>query len=440
MIRMLLSKDFFKCSFFFSLFYVGLLPAAFCASLSATESQLQQYIKQHQTQQLVLLKQLVNINSGTSNISGVNRIAARLSPLFKQLGFNVRLVAEPNSMQRGKMLIAERTGTQGKRLLLIGHLDTVFPRQSSFQRFELKKNSATGPGVIDDKGGLVVMLYALKALQATHSLDNKQITIVLTGDEEDSGKPTSISRQPLMSAAKNRDVALDFEPAITMDTATIARRGISMWTLETHGNESHSASIFNKGVGDGAIFELSRILNTMRTELQKEKYLTFNPGIVVAGTAIAFNKKLSQGTAFGKENIISKIAVTKGDLRFLSVAQQKSAETKMLDMVKQSLPGTKASISFQDGIPAMPPTAENINLLEQYSRVSLDLDQGVIKGLDPALRGAGDISHIASMVPAKLSGLGPLGDGAHSVNERIELASLPVQTTRAAILIYRLTN
>jgi glutamate carboxypeptidase len=425
---------------FLLLLFCCCAPVAFANSLTAIETQLQTYVTQQQQEEWVLLKKLVNVNSGTANIKGVNRIAAIVTPYFKQLGFRVRLVSEPKAMHRAKTLIAERTGKQGKHVLLIAHLDTVFPNTSSFKKFELKNNTAKGPGVTDDKGGIVVILYALKALQAAHVLDGKNITVVLTGDEEDSGKPTSISRKPLFAAAKNADVALDFEPAISMNTATIARRGISMWTLEAHGKESHSASIFQEGVGDGAIFELTRILNTMRLELSKEKYLTFNPGVMIAGTKIAFNDRASQGTAFGKENVISPIALAKGDLRFLNSEQEKATQAKMEAIVKKSLPGTHASMTFKAGIPAMPPTAQNTKLLEEYSLVSTDLGQGPVKPLDPQLRGAGDISHIASIVPANLSGLGPVGFGAHSENEHIELASLPIQTARAAIFIYRLTK
>ena len=421
--------------------FAVLSSAVHAAALTPIEMQMKEYINKQQQAQVDLLKKLVNINSGTTNIKGVNRIASILLPYFNQLGFKVRRVAEPPTMHRAKTFIAERKGKGGnKKILLIAHLDTVFPKTSPFQHFELKKNSAKGPGVMDDKGGLVVMLYALKALQAAHALDDKNITVVLTGDEEDSGKPTSISRKPLIDAAKHADIALDFEPAITIDTATIARRGISMWTLQTHGKESHSASIFQDGVGNGAIFELARILNTMRSNLQNEKYLSFNPGVIVAGTKITFNNRASAGTAFGKENVISAIALSKGDLRFLSDDQEKAAEVKMINIVKQSLPGTQAELSFQPGIPAMPPTAKNKQLLEVYSQVSSDLGQGPIKPLDPGARGAGDISHIASIVPANLAGLGPVGYGAHSENEHIELASMPIQTTRAAIFIFRLTR
>jgi glutamate carboxypeptidase len=359
---------------------------------------------------------------------------------LERLGFVTRWVDEPASMQRAPTLVAERKGASGKKLLLIGHLDTVFPADSPFQKFSLQGNTATGPGVIDDKGGDVVIIYALKALAFAHALDDTTMTVVLTGDEEDSGKPTSISRKPLFDAAKNSDVALDFEWAITADTATTARRGIANWRLNVQGKEAHSSDIFQKEAGDGAIFEVARILETMRLQLSTEKYLSFSPGLILGGTSVDFDKNTSKGEAFGKGNVIAKVAMAKGDLRFLTEDQKLKAEKNIVDIVNANLPETKAQIIFQDGIPAMPPTDSNANLLKLYSSVSEDLGEGAVHALDPGMRGAGDISHIAGIVSANLAGLGEIGTNAHSVNETLDVNSLEIQTKRAAIFIYRLTR
>lgn len=424
----------------FSLAVMPFFQTARANSLSTIEQQITKYITQKKDKQLFLLEKLVNINSGTANISGVNQVGKILQSQFDQLGFKTRLVEEPANMHRAATLIAERKGTTGKRLLLIGHLDTVFPKDSMFQKFERHKNTVTGPGVIDDKGGDIVILYALKALHSVHGLENTTITIVLTGDEEDSGKPTSISRKPLFDAARMSDVALDFEWAITPDTATVARRGITNWVLEVCGKEAHSSEIFQKSAGYGAIFEITRILNAMRTQLSEEKNLSFSPGLIFGGISISYDKANSQGTVFGKGNVIPGEAIARGDLRFLTQDQKRNAEKQILTIVKKHLSGTTASIKFQDGIPAMPPTSSNLELLEKYSRVSSDLGYGPIKSLDPGIRGAGDISHIASIVSANLAGLGALGTGAHSAKETLNIDSLPIQTQRAAILIYRLTH
>ena len=263
---------------------------------------------------------------------------------------------------------------------------------------------------------------------------------MLTGDEEDSGKPISISRKALLSAAKEADLALDFEPALEMDTATVARRGVSNWVLETKGISSHSAVIFQADVGFGAIFEMSRILDTLRSKLSTEKYLSFNPGLIIGGTQAELSDNTHEAKGYGKDNVIAQTALARGDLRFISAEQKESTKEFVTNIVNQHLPGTDAQISFIDAMPAMPPTPENYALLEQYSKVSEDLGFGIVDALDPAARGAGDISHVASVVPACLAGLGPMGSGMHTEKETIDLNSLSINTQRAALLIYRLTR
>jgi glutamate carboxypeptidase len=408
-------------------------PIALAAELTATEKQIIQYISANQSSQIQLLKKLVNINSGTTNVKGVYKVGTLMRSQLDKLGFKTRWVKEPVSMHRAPTLIAERSGNSSKKIILIAHLDTVFAAENK-TKFTVKDRIAYGPGVLDNKAGLVVLLYSLKALNSVKALKDTSITVVLTGDEEDSGKPVSISRKPLLDAAKHVDVALDFEGAITLDTATVSRRGISNWQIESHGNESHSATIFQEEVGDGAIFEMSRVLDMMRRQLENEKYLSFNPGLMMGGSSIV------NQTVFGKQNVVAKVAVTKGDVRFADEAQKEAVYSKMRDIVKQHLPGTGSNISFEEGIPSMPLTEANLGLLKQYSQVSQDLGEGEVKSLPAGLRGAGDISHIAATVPANLAGLGGGGLGSHTSNESLELSSLPIQTKRAALFIYRLSE
>jgi len=416
------------------------LVANVSAKVASFDKQLQDKVIENKKTELTLLEKLVNINSGTTNLSGIHQVGNIVRQELNQLGFTTQWIELPPDMHRAGMLLAERHGNQGHRVLLIGHLDTVFPPDSQFQKFELRGTTATGPGITDDKGGIATILYALKALNQLHSLDNTNITVVLMGDEEDSGKPTSISRKALINLATQNDIALDFEWALANNTATIARRGISHWTIEAQGKEGHSSDIFQKGTGDGAIFELSRILNTMRTNLSGEKYLSFSPGIILGGTTITEDKSTSTGSASGKFNVIAQAAMARGDLRFLTPEQETSARNKILDIIGQHLPGTTASIIFKEGIPGMAPTLGNQELLKKYSQASMDLGFGPVTAVDPNQRGAADISHIASQVKANLAGLGPVGTGTHSANETLDVASLSMNTQRAALLISRLTH
>lgn len=414
--------------------------SGFSTNLTPVELQIKNDIVKQQDKELNFLAKLVNINSGTENIKGVMKVGALLEKEFKALGFKTQWFEEPASMHKAGTLIAAREGKQGKRLLLIGHLDTVFGPQSSFQKFKKHGKYATGPGITDDKGGDVVILYALKALANQKKLDNTSITIVLTGDEEESGKPAAISRKPLLDAAKNKDIALDFEPSLHLQKASIGRRGITNWLINSYGKEGHSSTIFKKHTGAGAIFELARILNTIRTELGDEKNLSFNPGLILGGTQINYNQLTTAGDAFGKHNVVAQSSVAQGDLRYLSLAQKNKAEEKIQAIIKQHLPETSAEIAFIDGIPPMEPTVGNQKLLETYSNVSQDLGYGHVEAFDPGSKGAGDISYVAAIVPANLVGLGPVGEGQHSVHERMDIPSLEINTIRAAILIYRLTR
>lgn len=410
---------------------------AFATSLNATETQIKNNVISQQQSALNLLEQLVNINSGTQNLAGVRQVGEIMRQQFEQLGFKTRWIEEPASMQRVGTLLAEHTGGHGPRILLIGHLDTVFAKDNAFQKFSRNGNYATGPGVIDDKGGDITILYALKALKDAQVLDKANITVVLTGDEEDSGKPTTISRKALKDAAKGCDAALEFEFAISLDTATIARRGITGWVLQTQGKESHSSKIFQPGVGDGAIFELTRILEAMRMQISTQKYLATNPGIILGGNTAVIDEN-NQGTATGLETQVAIIGLARGDLRYISNEQKESFEKTLSTIINQHLPGTDAIIHYQDGIPAMPPTPDSLALLKKYSQVSVDSGYGEVKQLDPSLRGGSDLSYVADIVSAKLGGLGAYGTGAHTSKETLEVSSLPIATARAAILIYRL--
>ena len=143
---------------------------------------------------------------------------------------------------------------RGKRLLLIGHLDTVFEPDSPFQRWVREGDKAHGPGAGDDKGGMAVMVAALRAMQAAGTLKSADITIVLTGDEEDAGSPIALARRDLIAEGKKADVALDFEglaqdegPDGLLDMGSIARRSAGSWTLTVTGKSAHSSGVGQPG-------------------------------------------------------------------------------------------------------------------------------------------------------------------------------------------------
>lgn len=385
------------------------------------------------------LEKVVNINSGTMNPEGVKEVGMVFKTEFDNLGFTTRWV-DLSSLNRGGHLFAETSGNKGKKLLLIGHLDTVFEKDSPFQRFTMLEDSiAAGPGANDMKGGNVIILYALKALQENGLLKNAQIIVAYTGDEENPGEPLLEARKHLIEAAKKSDIALGFETATGFNYATVARRGASSWKLEVEGKQAHSSGIFGENTGAGAIYEASRTLNSFYEELKGEEFLTFNPGLVLGGTNVVFDEAQSRGEASGKDNVVAKTAVVVGDLRFISEEQKNAARQRMKAIVEKSLPKTSATISFFDGYPAMSPTDGNYGLLKMLSNVSNDLGYGEVQAYDPGRRGAADVSFVAEYVDC-LDGLGAMGTGAHSPNETVDLKTFEELTIRTAVFIYRLIN
>lgn len=421
----------------FSLFFATTL---FAQTLSSTEKKIVSSVEKNNSSAIDFLEKVVNINSGTLNLPGVKNVGMAFKTEFDKLGLQTQWVDMPAEMNRAGHLVAERNGNTGKKLLLIGHLDTVFEADHPLQKFKMLNDSiAEAPGGNDMKGGDVILLYALKALHDNNLLNDAQINVVFTGDEESSGKPLSISRKHLIDAAKKSDVALNFETSTGFSYATVARRGASGWQLETTGKRAHSSGIFNDRVGAGAVFEQARILHEFYQQLSNEEYLTFNPGLAVGGSEISIDEKTGVATVSGKSNVVAEKTIVKGGLRFISEEQKENTRAKMREIVANSLPQTSATISFTDSYPAMGPTEGNYKLLEKLNNVSLDLGQGTVEAYDPGKRGAADISFVADYVDC-LDGLGAMGSGAHSNYETVNLATFEALTKRAAVLIYRLLN
>ncbi|MGZ5219531.1 MAG: M20/M25/M40 family metallo-hydrolase [Chitinophagaceae bacterium] len=416
-----------------------LIATSHTQSLTKTEQQVIKYIDDDMQVTLALLKESVNINSGTFNTGGIKKTGELYGKQLSALGFTVEWVSMPDSMQRAGHLVAYRKGKKGKKLFLVGHLDTVFEPGMPPNPFTMLNDStATGQGVVDMKGGDVLVIAALKALHKQGLLNDVSITVYFTGDEENAGEPAGISRGDFIKRAQQHDIALGFEGAAGLNTVATARRGASEWKLEVEAMQAHSSGVFGTA-GYGSIYEAARIINAFRENLGNQRFLTFNPGLFVGGSELSYNDEAQKGEVSGKTNIISPKTVVIGDLRFLSELQKENARDTMRRIVSQHLAGSKATITFKDGIPSMPPTAGNEALVKVVSDVSMAMGYGEVKAGDPGSRGAGDISYIANYLDC-LDGLGASGKGSHAPGEIINLAEYPKLIKRAALLIYRLTR
>ena len=409
-------------------------------ALSAAERKVVRAVDAHNANALALLERVVNINSGTMNFAGVRQVGDIFRAQFDSLGFTTRWV-DGAAFHRAGHLVAEHPGP-GPKLLLIGHLDTVFEPSSPFQRFErLDDSTARGPGIIDMKGGDVIALYALRALKDAGLLDRMNIVVVFDGDEEDSGSPLADARRTLTDAARGAAAAIGFEDgAADPRTAVISRRSAGSWLLRSTGTPAHSSQIFTPSVGAGAVFEAGRVLAAFYEQLSHEQYLTFSPGVVVGGTAIALDTTLTEGTAAGKHNVVAEHMEVAGDLRTLTPEQLEHAKQVMRSIVATPLPNTKSEITFLEGYPPMAPTEGNKRLLAIYDQASRDLGFGPVEAVDPSRAGAADVSFVAQLVPMAIDGVGLSGHDDHTEKETADLRMLPALTKRAAVMMHRLTE
>jgi glutamate carboxypeptidase len=407
-------------------------------------------IDAHLADDELLLEQVVDINSGTMHLAGVEVVKDVFAPRFEALGFHVEWVPMQSETGRAGDLVAEHLCPQGeghcgKRMLLIGHMDTVFEPSSPFQRYAVVPGTdgkvATGPGVADMKGGLVIMLSALRAMKETGALDQAEIRVVLSGDEERTGVPIEAARRDMITAAKHSDVALEFEPSARLngqDTVSIGRRSSTTWHLETSGLSGHSSQIFGPRLGYGAIYEMARIVDAFRRELPEDG-LTFSPGLILGGATAEPNADATGGSATGKANVIAASTLATGDIRTLDNEQTQRIEDKMRKIVAAHLPQTDAKISFDEGYPAMAATAAGRELLGQWSEISVALGLGPVAESGVMTRGAGDVA-FAAPYTAGLVGVGLLGEGYHAEGEKGYLDSLAPQAKRNAVLMERLSH
>ena len=409
-------------------------------ALAPAERTMADFVDRNDSAAVALLERVVNINSGTHNLAGVRSVGEVFRAEFEALGFRTEWV-DGAAWGRAGHLVAVHQGRSPK-ILLIGHLDTVFEQDGPFQRFErVDPDRVRGPGIIDMKGGDVVMLQALKAIRAAGLLDGLNVTVVLTGDEELPGRPVARAREALVNAAQGAAAALGFEDGDGDPAhAIIARRGTTLWRLTTTGTAGHSSQVFGAELGAGAIYEAARIVNAFRDRMAGEPHLTFNPGLFLGGTSVQYDDAASRGTAAGKDNVVAARAEIAGDLRTLTPEQLEKAKATMRAIAAESLPRTSATISFDDSYPPLAPTPGNERLLVLYDRVSRDLGMGPVTSVSPDKAGAADVSFVAAHVPMIIDALGLKGADDHSPAETADLRTLAIQTKRAAILIARIAS
>lgn len=400
------------------------------APLSSDEQAVVQWLSSRQEAMIDLLEKITNINSGSLNKSGVDAVAQIFSRELTTLGFSIetlpgRLIEVPHcpgsdlGLDLADHVLARRSGS-GNRVLLMGHLDTVFPPESEFQTFRLEGDRMYGPGVYDMKGGLVVLLYALKALEQQGLLDQRALSVLLNSDEE----VGSLSSRPyLEQEAAQHDYGLVFEGSVDNNMIR-QRKGLGQAKIVVTGRAAHAGSSHQDG--RSAIRELAYKIIAMENMTDYETGLTVNVGLINGGEA---------------RNMVAPCAEAYVDLRYPQPSQGLAAENQFREIASTvyAYPAGSEEISSDILVnlhrPPKIPTPESDRLLQR----TVDIGRLLGEQIGVSDSGGGTDGSLTQAVGLPtLDSLGLTGTGAHTEREEARVDSLVQATQRAAILIHRL--
>jgi glutamate carboxypeptidase len=358
---------------------------------------------------LAMLHHLVEIQSGSRNKPGLDHMAREMARILGEILPEVRIVPFAD---HGNMVLARTraaaTGRPGT--VLLGHMDTVFPADTHFRNYREDSDRAYGPGVYDMKGGLVVAVYALKALAELGLLDNMPVTVLCNSDEE-IGSPAS--RALIEDTVRSARAALVFEGGGPQGDVVTGRKGRTGLKLTVRGRAGHAAK---GGAKASAIAELAAKIVAMEG-LNKDD-VTVNVGLISGGIG---------------PNTVPDLATAEIDVRFLTPASQTMVEAELARIAGEcTVPGTRGELQAVSGRPPMPPTDGNRRLY------LLARKQAQILGyeLPEELRsGVSDANFIAALNVPVLDGLGPVGDLDHSDLEFIQKNTLMERAVLTAALL-----
>lgn len=419
------------------IFAVVILQSSWAAesiepSLNTDEIELVRWLDSQEDNMLSMLERITNINSGSLNKQGVDEIATIFSRELRRLGFSIStlpgdVIEMPScpgsdyNVDVSDHVLATKTGA-GKRLLLMGHLDTVFPPDSPFQIFRREGDTMYGPGVADMQGGLVVMLYALKALAEAEELDSKTISILLNSDEE---MGSLSSRKYLEQQALLHDYGLVYESSGT-NNLTRTRKGLGQARFVVNGKASHAGGAHEQG--RSAIKELAYKIVEIENMTNYESGVTVNVGIISGGEA---------------RNTIAPCAEAFIDLRYPQPQQGLDAADQFEQIFDSvySYPVDSGDLTTDRWInlhrPPKIPTPESDRLLEKTRAIGRLLGQEL--GITDS-GGGTDGSLTQAVGLPTVDSLGVAGTGAHSDREQARVSSLVERAKLSAVLIRRLAN
>lgn len=394
-------------------------------ALSPEESALVAHIRAREGELEAFWRELVDQNSSTDNAEGVNVVGRRMEERLLRCGLRTSVFVTGKT---GQHLLARTRSTEGNRLLLLGHLDTVYPPETPPAAFKVDGADATiarGPGVTDMKGGLVVMIAALEALVAEGRLDGRALTVLLTADEE-AGSATS--HDIVAHEATDHQLCLVFETGTRLadgrSTIVTERRGYARYTFEITGVEAHSGNAKRDGVS--AALEAAHKIIALESLNDVDAGVAVNVGVVHSGT--------TANTVPGKARL-------EVDCRFKTVEQGEDIEEKVDEMcddvVTSNLAGTKRpSIRVIRGgtAPPLAPTDASLRMAQRIIEYGRALGQELVT---ESRGGASDGNITAAAGCPTVDGLGTVGGAIHSPDEWVVRRSLVDRAALLAVTVSR---
>ncbi|MBD7938996.1 M20 family metallopeptidase [Cytobacillus sp. Sa5YUA1] len=374
------------------------------------------YIQQCKTEMLQLIEKLVNIDSGSYVKKGIDEIGGILQKKYEEIGFVVEVKTEA---KYGNHLVIRHERSLHPKIILVAHMDTVFPEGTVNKRpFQIKGNRAYGPGVVDMKSSLVELLYAMKALVHCGSNACENVQIILNGDEE-IGSPSS--RELIEEQAVGKEYALIMEPARKDGSLVTARRGGGRYKLIIKGKAAHSGIEPEKG--RSAIEELAYKIIQLHNLTNHEQGISVNVGIISGGSSV---------------NTISDKAVAHIDIRITEKEQAQELEKKIKRICANTeVRGTEIQLEGAIRRPPMEYNEQTKKLLHIIQEVGEEIGLHVH---NTATGGGGDASFTSATGVPTVDGLGPVGGNAHSKEEYIEIDTLTERTILLAKTIERLSR
>jgi glutamate carboxypeptidase len=387
-----------------------MIPVSMTAP-TRSAARLLEFCLENRNQMLAVLKQMVEMESPSDNKTAVDNLGAFLAREFERLGGEVKIFPQK---KYGDHLIAEFAGSgDGKPVLLLGHFDTVWPLGTlPNMPFRVESGRAYGPGVLDMKAGIAMMMFALQALSSMANGKHRPVTVLLDTDEEvgsESGRPV------VEKAAADCAAVLVLEPAQGAEGhLKTARKGVGNYIIRVHGRAAHAGVDFEKG--HSAVVELARQVLEVAKFTELSRGITVNPGIIRGGT---------------RTNVVAAEAWAEVDIRVARAADARELEHKFAAL-RPVDPECSLEVSGGLNRPPMERTEGTVRLFDIAREEAKKL--GMVLA-ESATGGGSDGNFTSALGIPTLDGLGAVGEGAHAAHESILVEELPRRTALLARLL-----